>query len=1094
MKKRSAPKSSPPVGDASTTIEPLPKRSKQTRTPKSDLTRTDPIPPWLNNAASTFVNATPTLNWTGGFYSWGTWLEQLRSPHLWTTLPISNSSSSPSKLTQTSTTGLLLPPWRALIGACRKSGQVCGGTAALCRAKSDLVSAIINLVYRRGEQQRLADKSQQPASERDVMRRVRAVVTRQRRHEAVALTLIRYLDLAFVFSAYKDCRLATIDNDIQLKRNLPNINNNSTHDAESGDVEIMVEQELLFFESKPAAQDIRAVTTRMQTFMWQKRWLPWYEQIPGVRDPMVIHAREAAWSFCHGLPFPELHVRAGVRGLSRDHIAGAGSMNEWLLSLFHPRLVNKWAILAEVYEKALNEGLREEEPLLEETARRVVERVLEPLTEMHESADSQHSKLVDAAPGIVVTQSLKIGGRFTFRQVLELYIKLAKFGSYLHSTFYAITLPSIEQIHSGIMLFDEIRSRTLEVRPLIEADRVDRLYEWCLATTESHSKDGHESLADYGGCIAYQHAAIRAALGSAITLLPGRRKAAVEDEFSVTENDPLVFAAVIAQWDAPLASRMVDASLRIGRIVRNKFQNGKGSGLDLYTHRRVMVCQAVRDRFRGDVKMAARVMSRMHAVWDVCVSDKGIGKFDGRGAMALKMAVDKGNFEAASVFGLLLCCPEWEQRRRACNLEMNVDTGLVHICRAVALGDTASAADLLHVLSACSLSDDDDDGDDVKKNGMAEAENARGRKLMVVSKRTVGECLQCLIEASLSEESVSLFLGFLYSQGVAGVPANCAAAVREYERVLLSNSTTTQYRAFAANNLGVLSSFMNIGKTVGGNNMREKEREQIGQGQDSRDRDKLDINNDINILNSSNKHNTKHNTGSLSTKNNSNNNNLNSNSLSNNRGSKNGGNTGGSSNHTMQHTYHANQQQQVGSDTMAILPSVDEMNAKDLFRLASRAGVHKAASNLAAVLCHGDGRQTQHGTGSVNINGNITNGAGSGDVKAAREMYGQLFHSPIGDAGDAASPVTVIQTDYECGVTRFFQLDVRRDRQEHFCRDLKPSDMRVEHYGKIMQQESIPFVYDSPADKSASQGQMQVQVQEGPAPAHVVATVSDGVR
>lgn len=612
------------------------------------------------------------------------------------------------------------------------------------------------------------------------MRRVRAVVTRQRRHEAIGLTLIRFLDLAFVFSAYKDCCIALATAHMA--------NNPSQPHYSPHDVAHRVESELLFFDSKPNARDIRTVTNRMQTFMWQQRWLPWYEQVPDVRNELAIRAREAALSFCEGLPFPELHVRAGVRGLSRDHLAGAGSMDAWLVGLFDRRHIPRWAKLADIYEAAVRDERNKEDALMEETARRVIERVLEPLTEVKEGADAAHSKLVDAAPGIVVTQSVRIAGRLTFRQLLELYIHLAMFGQFLHSSFYGCSLPSIEQIHACVVRFEEIKSRMQDVRPLIEPDKVDRLFEWCLSTTDVHHRDSHSSLAAYGGCIAYQRAAIRAALGPSVLLLPSHKKVMCT-ETRVGESDPLGYAAVIAEWDATLASKIVDASVRIGRAVRNKFLNGRGGGLDLYTHRRVIVCDAARERFCGDVKAAARVLSRLHPVWEICEGDKDVGVFDGRGAMTLKMAVDKDNFEAASAFGLLLCSDEWEDRRKECDLERDMDAGLEHICKALTMGDTTAAADLLHLLQS--------EGIPGQTCGMD-----------FISQGTVQRCVAVLKEAAHEEPSLSLFLGYLFSVGGRWIQPDCRLAVREYERVLASTTTSTQYQAFAANNLGTLKALL----------------------------------------------------------------------------------------------------------------------------------------------------------------------------------------------------------------------------------------------------------------------------------------------
>lgn len=719
------------------------KRLKTLR--KHDLSR-DPIPQWLNDAAATFVSNTPPLRWTGGFYSWGTWLDDLRHVSIWT-----NPPNNPVRT----------PAWRALIDACKASGQV-RGTAALYRAKSDLVYIIINLVFRKGEEQRLTHNGETAAAERDVMRRVRAVVTRQRRHEAVSLTLIRFLDLAFVLSAYKDCCLA-----------------GAIHSRISPvDVSAQVESELFFFTHKPNAKEIRALTLRMEQYMWDNRWLPWYEQVPGVRDEMVIRAREAALAFCKGLPFPQVHIGTGVRGLARDHLAGAGSMDEWLLTLLEPSLSERWSRLSEVYETAVRDERGEEDFLLEETSRRVLQTVLEPLTEVRETLDAAHSKLVDAAPGIIVTQSVLITGRFTFRQLLELYIHLAMFGQYLHTTFNGRALPSIDEIHSGVVLYEEIRRRVWEVRSVVHSNKVETLLQWCLATQELHN--GMPAL---DRRVSYQQVAVKAAFGSAI-MRHAANPSASFPETEIAQSDPLTYAAVVAEWDPLLAAKIIDAAVRIGKATRDKFVNGQGDGLDLYTYRRVIVCDAARERFGGDSHSAARIMARLHPVWEVCEQDKVYGTFDRRGAMALQVAAEKGNFEASAVYGVFLCSLDWAERRRDCGVEEDMDSGIGFICKSVSVGDTAAAADLLHLL----LSNPTRVGEDVWE----------------ISPQLVWHSLQSLKEAVREEPSMRLYLGYLHSLGAKNIPVDCRAAAKAYQCVMESVTASPRDQAYAANNLGVL--------------------------------------------------------------------------------------------------------------------------------------------------------------------------------------------------------------------------------------------------------------------------------------------------
>lgn len=729
---------------ATTTLPSDVDNSRRHKTLRKSEARSDTAPKWLHDAAANFVADTPSLKWTGGFYSWGTWLDDLRTISIWT------APSPHSK-----------PAWRALIDACRASGQV-QGTAALYRAKSDLVAIIVNSVFRIGEEQRVMNKGETAAAERDVMRRVRAVVTRQRRHEAVALTLIRFLDLAFVLSAYKDCRLA-----------------HAVDERESpAEVNLKVEEELMFFELGPNAREIRAVTRRMEQYMWDNRWLPWYERVPGVRDEMVIQAREAALEFCKDLPFPHVRIGAGVRGLSRDHLAGAGSMDEWLVTLLEPALSSRWARLAEVYEIAVRDERGEEDALLEETSRRVLQTVLEPLIEVRDGMDTAHSKLVDAAPGIVVTQSVRIPGRFTFRQLLELYIHLTMFGEYLQTSFHQCGLPSVDEIHTGVVLYEEIRKRALEVRSVIDFDNVDTFMDWCLVTQEQYA-----SMPSKQKILSYQETAVKAALGSAIVRYTANPNAPLPDT-DIAQSDPLTYAATVGEWDPFLAAKIIDAAVRIGKETRSRFSNGSNHGLDLYSYRRIIVCDAARERFRGDTLAAARMMRRLHPIWEVCEQDKEVGEVGTKGIMSLRAAAENGNFEACALYGVILCSLEWFEKRIQLNIPTSMETGIEYICRAILMGDTGGAIDLVHLL-------------------MSNPSQQRDY-VWHIPHQLVTHSVQCLRNAAREEPCLQLFVGYLYSVGAKHVPVDCKAAARAYQIVLDSSSSSPRCQAYAANNLGVL--------------------------------------------------------------------------------------------------------------------------------------------------------------------------------------------------------------------------------------------------------------------------------------------------
>lgn len=928
-------------------LNPINKRLK-TSSRKHDSLRHDPIPAWLHAAALDFVQAVPSLDWTGDFYSWGTWLEQLSSLPLWISSKSNHSSHVPSSL----------PPWPRLIETCHISGQVCG-MPALQRAKSDLVAIIIERAYRRAEAARTRPLGETSPDERDILRRVRAVITRQRRHEPQSLTLISFIDLAFTFSSYKQCRLslASVQARVAVSDN--------------------VDAELRFLDVTPSACIIRTAASHMNAFMRRQRWLPWYERVPTVRDHMVIHARETALAFCDGLPYPRLSVRAGVRGLPRDHLAGVGSMNDWLITIMHPKFISKWTILADVYDRAVRDGRGEEEALLEETARRVVERVLEPLMHFHSVLDPTRSKLIDAAPGITITQSLRIPGRFTFRQMLELYMLLVTFGRYLHSTIYGCTLPAIEQIYGGIMLFEEIKWRVVEIRPLVEGNRPEHLFEWCLATIDTHCRDDHTSFSAYSACVSYQHAAIRAALGPSVTLIPMKLST---DGVAVSEGDPLSYAATVAEWDAQLAANILDASVRINRSVRDRFQNGNGNGMDLYTFRRVTVCDATLDRFRGDKLAAARVLTRLHPVWDVCEKDKAFGYFDAHGISCLQSAAELGNFEAASTLGVLLCSDDWSETRKRCDLKRDVVTGVRLMCKSIAMGDTAAATGLLHLLQTKSHCRD------------------------LLPDVLVKDSVKCLQDAAKAEPSLSLFVGYLYSLGAPGIAADCDVALAEYKRVLASSSTSTRYRAFAANNLGTLEALTKKCRRRVCDNPGGSCEGQSGNSTAESLGDEANTSND-----------GFHGDGATSTE---------SDGLSTSFGEIDN-----------KFLFSGNHKNRVTNIPATWIQSLNKLAPEDYLKVAASVGDVKAASNLAAIFCLNRAECRQ-------------------DLSRARKAYEKLFNMCADN-----TPITVLQVDSENRLLTVLEVVIRPDRRSLFCNELNPSGMDMKRYGEVMNQERLPFVY-----------------------------------
>lgn len=503
-------------------------------------------------------------------------------------------------------------------------------------------------------------------------------------------------------------------------------------------------------------------------------------------NDLLITAREAAHAFCDGLHCPKFDVGTGVRGQSRDHLAGTGIMDKWLVTLFDEPVSPRWRRLAQVYDTAVQEWHGEEGKLMEEISRRVIERILEPLTEITDDLDSDHCKIVDATPGIVITQSTRIRGRLTFRLLAELNIHLIMFCEHLHARFHGKILPSIEDIHPAVVLFDELGRRVAQVRTHLEPDQAERLFASCLRAPELHNAYTHPSEEALQNCKDYQTAAIKAAIG------PSRIANCVKTEDypevdNVSESDPLMFAAIVAQWDPQLAARIIDAAVRIGKKKREEFLHGKGSNLDLYTHRRTVVCGAAIDRCRGNHRAAADIMNKLRPVWSVFEGDKGVGSFTRDGLLFLKGAVEGGNFEAAVALGIFIGDEEWEDHRQACGVQRDYAAGIEYLCRAVLVGDVGASRDVIHLVC-----------DQMAVWTGAPPQRGDPRCELV---QKVRECLEI---AARDEPAIALYLGYLHSVGAPGIESDCKFSMGYYKRVLQSNKVNTEFKAHAANNIAIL--------------------------------------------------------------------------------------------------------------------------------------------------------------------------------------------------------------------------------------------------------------------------------------------------
>ena len=63
-----------------------------------------------------------------------------------------------------------------------------------------------------------------------------------------------------------------------------------------------------------------------------------------------------------------------------------------------------------------------------------------------------------------------------------------------------------------------------------------------------------------------------------------------------------MFAKIIAEWDATLTAKVVDASVPINTPNQSKPVSGPCNRHNLYSHRQAVVCDAVRGRFGADVR------------------------------------------------------------------------------------------------------------------------------------------------------------------------------------------------------------------------------------------------------------------------------------------------------------------------------------------------------------------------------------------------------------------------------------------------------------------------------------------------------------
>ncbi len=97
-----------------------------------------------------------------------------------------------------------------------------------------------------------------------------------------------------------------------------------------------------------------------------------------------------------------------------------------------------------------------------------------------------------------------------------------------------------------------------------------------------------------------------------------------------------------------MAAKIINAEIHITPDLRMGYETGAGPGVSLYMYRRILVCDAVRNRINGDSMAAGAILAKLQPVWDVVESDKQVGSITWQRLEFMRMAVGRGNVEAAT--------------------------------------------------------------------------------------------------------------------------------------------------------------------------------------------------------------------------------------------------------------------------------------------------------------------------------------------------------------------------------------------------------------------------------------------------------------
>ena len=190
----------------------------------------------------------------------------------------------------------------------------------------------------------------------------------------------------------------------------------------------------------------------------------------------------------------------------------------------------------------------------------------------------------------------------------------------------------------------------------------------------------------------------------------------------------------------------------------------------------------VRTRTNGDWKVAGAILAKLHPVWDVVDGDKQVGSITLQGLDFLGDATRRGNFEAATFYGLLVSSSAWSETRKSLGLKDCIEDGIRCTLDSVGIGDFSASIHLANIITSTQSE----------------------RLEPPYSKALVKSIINTMHEAADYSPMMSLHLGYIYAIGGCEIPADFRVAMLYYEKVLAFSDVPAATRAHAINNLAIL--------------------------------------------------------------------------------------------------------------------------------------------------------------------------------------------------------------------------------------------------------------------------------------------------